>query len=51
MANIESYFAEHQIQEKLHGILNELVRARPSAPYSWLAQRMRAADGPAACRQ
>ena len=43
-AQLEAYFAEHQIQAKLHGYLNELVQVRPVAPYGWLARRMHA-DG------
>jgi hypothetical protein len=38
---LEKYFADHQIQDKLNGMLNELVQVRPSAPFGWLARRMR----------
>jgi hypothetical protein len=38
---LEAYFGEHQIQEKLNGMLNELVTSRPVAPFGWLARRMR----------
>lgn len=38
---LEAYFSEHQIQEKLNRMLNDMVQVRPHMPYSWLAQRMR----------
>ena len=38
---LKAYFLEHAIQDKLNNILNEMVQLRPSAPYSWLAKRMR----------
>ena len=41
---IESYFHEHQISEKMNTMLNEMVQVRPTAPYSWLARRMRLDD-------
>merc|ERR1711920_274701 len=38
---LQAYFAQHAIQERLNDMLNQLVQVRPAAPYSWLAARMR----------
>jgi len=43
---LETYFAEHRIQETLNDMLNKMVCSRPTQPYSWLARQMRQADGP-----
>ena len=41
---LEAYFQEHSISEKLNTLLNEMVQVRPSAPYGWLARRIRLDD-------
>ena len=41
---LKAYFDQHSIQPRLNEWLNELVKARPSAPFAWLATRMRAAE-------
>ena len=38
---LEAYLTEHQIQDNLSVMLNEMARLRPNAPYGWLARRMR----------
>ena len=40
-AELQSYFAQHKVETNLNEWLNELVIKRPSAPYAWLATRMR----------
>merc|ERR1711920_497237 len=39
---LQAYFAQHAVQERLNEMLNQLVQVRPAAPYAWLAARMRA---------
>ena len=41
VGDLQSYFKEHQVQERLNVWLGELVQERPAKPYQWLAQRMR----------
>ena len=43
-SQLESYFVEHCIEEKLNTMLNELVTTRPTQPLSWLVHKMRS-DG------
>uniref|UniRef100_A0A7S0P197 Uncharacterized protein n=1 Tax=Calcidiscus leptoporus TaxID=127549 RepID=A0A7S0P197_9EUKA len=40
---LQAYFAQHAIQERLNDMLNQLVQVRPAAPYAWLAARVRGA--------
>ena len=40
--DLQAYFTEHQIQERLNGWLNELAKTRSQTPYTWLSASMRA---------
>ena len=45
---LQRYLGEHQIQERLNDWLNDMVKERPSTPYSYLATRMRSGASAAA---
>uniref|UniRef100_A0A7S4ESJ2 Uncharacterized protein n=1 Tax=Chrysotila carterae TaxID=13221 RepID=A0A7S4ESJ2_CHRCT len=45
---LENYFRQHQIQDRLNVLMNELVKARPAAPYAWLKAQLTEA-APASC--
>ena len=40
--DLQAYFAEHRIQERLNEWLNELAKTRSITPYAWLSSSMRA---------
>ena len=44
---LQKYFADHQIQEKINVWLNDMVIARPDQPFAWLADQMRKHAGSA----
>ena len=41
MSTAHTYFAEHQIESRLHAIVNEMAATRPQDVLGWLVQRLR----------